>query len=65
MAAVRVLHCVAGLAHGGYESLIMNLYRCIDRDAVRFDFVSSFPVCTKANCTTSPVDAVRFMIRLS
>lgn len=43
MAAVRVLHCVAGLAHGGYESLIMNLYRCIDRDAVQFDFVSSFP----------------------
>lgn len=43
MAAVRVLHCVAGLAHGGYESLIMNLYRCIDRDAVQFDFISSFP----------------------
>ena len=43
MAAVRVLHCVAGLAHGGYESLIMNLYRCIDRDVVQFDFVSSFP----------------------
>ena len=43
MACVRILHCVAGLAHGGYESLLMNLYRCIDREAVQFDFVSSFP----------------------
>lgn len=43
MATVRVLHCVAGLAHGGYESLIMNLYRCIDRSLVQFDFLSSFP----------------------
>lgn len=43
MAPIRVLHCVAGLAHGGYESLLMNLYRCIDRDVVQFDFLSSFP----------------------
>ena len=43
MAPIRVLHCVAGLAHGGYESLLMNLYRCIDRRVVQFDFVSSFP----------------------
>ena len=43
MAPIRVLHCVAGLGHGGYESLIMNLYRNIDREKVQFDFVSSFP----------------------
>ena len=43
VAPIRVLHCVAGLAHGGYESLIMNLYRCIDRQLVQFDFLSSFP----------------------
>lgn len=43
MAPIRVLHCVAGLGHGGYESLIMNLYRNIDRDKVQFDFVASFP----------------------
>lgn len=43
MAAVRVLQCVAGLANGGYESLLMNLYRNIDRQAVQFDFLSSFP----------------------
>lgn len=46
MAPIRVLHCVAGLGHGGYESLIMNLYRNIDREKVQFDFVSSFPACT-------------------
>ncbi|HJA25885.1 MAG TPA: glycosyltransferase family 1 protein [Candidatus Fournierella merdigallinarum] len=43
MAPIRVLHCVAGLGHGGYESLVMNLYRQMDRDKVQFDFVSSFP----------------------
>ena len=43
MAPIRVLHCVAGLGHGGYESLIMNLYRNIHREKVQFDFVSSFP----------------------
>lgn len=43
MEPIRVLHCVAGLDHGGYESLLMNLYRCVDRQAVQFDFVSSFP----------------------
>ena len=42
MGPVRVLHCVAGLGHGGYESLILNLYRNIDRTKVQFDFVSSF-----------------------
>ncbi len=43
MAPLRVLQCVAGLAHGGYESLLMNLYRQVDRDVLQFDFLSSFP----------------------
>ena len=43
MAVLRVLHCVAGLDHGGYESLLMNLYRQIDRQVLQFDFLSSFP----------------------
>lgn len=43
MAPIRVLHCVAGLDHGGYESLLMNLYRHTDPQKVQFDFVSSFP----------------------
>ncbi len=36
---VRVLHVLAGLWIGGGETLIMNLYRNIDRDKVQFDFL--------------------------
>lgn len=39
---VRVLHCVAGLGRGGYETFIMNVYRRIDRQKVQFDFLYSF-----------------------
>ena len=39
---VRILHCVAGISRGGYETYIMNLYRNIDRTKVQFDFLYSF-----------------------
>lgn len=39
---IRVLHCVAGLGRGGYETFIMNVYRHIDRSKVQFDFLYSF-----------------------
>lgn len=39
---IRVLHCVAGLGRGGYETFIMNVYRQIDRTKVQFDFLYSF-----------------------
>lgn len=39
---VRVLHCVAGVARGGYEAFIMNVYRNIDRSKIQFDFLYSF-----------------------
>ncbi|MBR2028084.1 MAG: glycosyltransferase [Oscillospiraceae bacterium] len=39
---VRILHCVAGIGRGGYETYIMNLYRNIDRTKVQFDFLYSF-----------------------
>ncbi|MEG1863249.1 MAG: glycosyltransferase [Oscillospiraceae bacterium] len=39
---IRVLHCVAGLGRGGYETFIMNVYRHIDRTKVQFDFLYSF-----------------------
>lgn len=39
---IRVLHCVAGLGRGGYETFIMNVYRNIDRTKVQFDFLYSF-----------------------
>lgn len=39
---IRVLHCVAGVGRGGYETLIMNVYRKIDRTKIQFDFLYSF-----------------------
>lgn len=35
---VRVLHVIGGMNRGGAESLIMNIYRNIDRTKVQFDF---------------------------
>lgn len=37
--AVRVLHVIGKMDRGGAESIIMNLYRAIDREKVQFDFV--------------------------
>ena len=39
---IRILHCVAGIGRGGYETLIMNLYRKIDRTKIQFDFLYSY-----------------------
>ena len=36
---IRVLQVFNGLARGGAETIIMNLYRNIDRDKVQFDFI--------------------------
>mgnify|MGYP002522799077 CR=1 FL=1 len=36
---IRILHIVGRMGQGGIESLIMNLYRNIDRDKVQFDFL--------------------------
>ena len=40
---LRVLHVVGGLDAGGIESLIMGLYRNIDRNEIQFDFVKHSP----------------------
>lgn len=37
--ASRVLHVIGGLNVGGAETMLMNLYRHVDRTAVQFDFV--------------------------
>ncbi|MEH7335242.1 glycosyltransferase family 1 protein [Neobacillus drentensis] len=37
---VRVLHVVVNMNRGGAETLIMNLYRNIDRSKVQFDFLT-------------------------
>ena len=36
---VRVLHVVGAMDRGGAETLIMNLYRHIDRSLIQFDFL--------------------------
>ncbi|TLS49399.1 glycosyltransferase family 1 protein [Paenibacillus antri] len=37
---VKVLHVVANMNRGGAETLIMNLYRNMDRSLVQFDFLT-------------------------
>lgn len=36
----RVLHIVSSMDRGGAETLIMSIYRNINRDAVQFDFIT-------------------------
>ena len=40
---IRVLHVVSSMNLGGIQSLLMNLYRHIDREKVQFDFVVHVP----------------------
>jgi glycosyltransferase EpsF len=35
----RVLHVVGGMDRGGAETMIMNLYRAIDRSQIQFDIL--------------------------
>lgn len=39
----RILHVVSKMDRAGQETLIMNLYRCIDRTKVQFDFLCTNP----------------------
>ena len=36
---IRVLHVLASLNRGGAESLVINLYKAIDKSLVQFDFI--------------------------
>ena len=38
---IRILHVIGRMDLGGAETLIMNLYRHIDRNNVQFDFVEN------------------------
>jgi glycosyltransferase involved in cell wall biosynthesis len=38
---IRILHVVVNMNRGGAETLIMNLFRNIDRSKVQFDFLTS------------------------
>ena len=37
---IKILHVVVDMGHGGYENLIMNVYRNIDRSKYEFDFLT-------------------------
>lgn len=39
----RVLQVMGTLEHGGAETMIMNLYRHIDREIIQFDFINHNP----------------------
>ena len=39
MGTIRVLQVIGGLNRGGAETMVMNLYRAIDKSHVQFDFV--------------------------
>ena len=40
---IRVLHMIASLDVGGSQTMMMNIYRKIDRDRIQFDFVIDRP----------------------
>lgn len=37
--AIRVLHVFGSLNRGGAETMIMNIYRKINRSRIQFDFI--------------------------
>lgn len=39
---IRVLHIVGEMGRGGMETMVMNLYRNINRDKVQFDFLTHY-----------------------
>lgn len=40
MKVIRILHVVSELGNGGVESMLMNIYRNIDRNNYQFDFIT-------------------------
>ena len=43
MVKLRVLHMIGGLNTGGSQSLVINLYKAINRDEIQFDFIIDEP----------------------
>lgn len=40
---IRVLHMIAALEMGGSQSMVMSIYRSIDRSKIQFDFIIDHP----------------------
>ena len=43
MAEIRILHMIGGLDTGGSQSLVINLYKAIDKNKIQFDFIIDEP----------------------
>lgn len=43
MTKLRVLHMIGGLNSGGSQSVVLNLYKNIDREKIQFDFIIDEP----------------------
>lgn len=42
---IRILHVIGSMDYGGAETLIMSLYRQLDRTRVQFDFGKHLKIC--------------------
>ncbi len=51
---VRILHIVNSMNRGGIETLLMSLYRNVDRKRIQFDFLSH----TKDSCFTKEIESL-------
>lgn len=40
---IRILHMIGSLEIGGSQSMVLNIYRNIDRDKIQFDFIVDHP----------------------
>ena len=36
---IRVLHVIGAMDRGGAETMVMNLYRAVDKSRMQFDFL--------------------------
>lgn len=42
---IRILHMIGSLELGGSQTMVMNLYRYIDKNNIQFDFILDHPDC--------------------
>ena len=40
---IRVLHMIGSLDVGGSQSMVMNIYRKVDKNKIQFDFIVDHP----------------------
>ena len=64
---IRILHVVTTMDHGGVETLLMEIYRNIDRSKVQFDFLCHNTLegkfCDEIRCLGGRVYCVKSVLR--